>query len=336
MTVLIARMLPQEEFEVRFVVVGRTRGDIMGFIPEGYPVRHLKIKSIWMGGTTGMWKMVREERPDIVFSSMLYLNTRLIVAARLCGVKVIVRNNIDLSRTKHKANLPLVRLTYRWADRVIAQQEEMHDEIISYTGLPAEKVLTLHNPIDVDYIEECTRADNPFPEEAQSQYKYIWAGRFSPQKGQDLIVQAFEMVHRERQDAHLYLLGKYDETSTFFKSITSFIQSHNIQEFVHFLGFDSNPYRWMMHADCYVMPSRLEGLPNSLIDAMYLGKPVVAARCIPAIDRIVRDGYNGIVVEPGNTEALAEGMMRAPELRDFRMTYQPATSEDFISLFKSI
>lgn len=336
MTVTIAKMLPQDEFEVKFVVVGRGLGDIVKFIPSDFPIRLISLKSIWCGGTIKIWSMVRKERPDIVFSSLLYLNVRLILAAKLCGVKVIVRNNIDLSRTTHKINIPLVRHTYKWADKVIAQQEEMYNEIISYTSLPAEKVITLHNPIDVDYIKECLKADNPFPQEAQGQYRYLWVARFSPQKGQDLIVRAFEMVHRNKPNAHLYLLGKYDEGDAFFKSIRDFVESHKIQEYVHFVGFDSNPYRWMKYADSFVMPSRFEGLPNTLIDAMYLGKPVVATRCIPVIDRIVKDGYNGIVVESENVKALAEGMKNAPSLKDFEMTYHPATCEDFISLFRNI
>ena len=336
MTVLIAKMLPQDEFEVKFVVVGRGLGEIVRFIPSGYSIRQIPLKSIWCGGMIKIWNVVREEKPDIVFSSLLYLNVRLIIVAKLYGTKVIVRNNIDLSRTTHKANIPLVRLTYKWADKVIAQQEEMHDEVISYTGLPAEKVVTMHNPIDVDYIKECLKADNPFPKEAQSQYKYLWVARFSHQKGQDLIVGAFEMVHRDKPNAHLYLLGKYDEGDDFYKSISDFVDCHELREHVHFVGFDSNPYRWMKHADCYVMPSRFEGLPNTLIDAMYLGRPVVATRCIPVIDRIVKDGYNGIVVESENVKALAEGMKGASSLKDFEMTYRPATCEDFISLFRII
>ena len=336
MTLTIAKMLPQDEFDVKFVVVGRTLGDIVKFIPSDYPVCLIQLKRIWYGGTIKIWNMVRKEKPDIVFSSLLYLNVRLILSAKLCGVKVIVRNNIDLSRTTGKINIPLVRLTYKWADKVIAQQEEMHDEIISYTRVPAEKVVTMHNPIDVDYIEECLKAGNPYPQGAQSQYKYLWVARFSPQKGQDLIVRAFEMVHRDNSNAHLYLLGKYDEGDTFFKSIRDFVESKKIQEHVHFVGYDSNPYRWLKHSDCYVMPSRFEGLPNSLIDAMYLGKPVVATKCIPVIERMVKDGYNGIVVESENIEALAEGMKNAPSLKDFEMTYHPATCKDFISLFRNI
>ena len=50
-TVTIAKMLPQDEFEVKFVVVGRGLGDIVKFIPSDYPIIHLSIKSIWLGGT---------------------------------------------------------------------------------------------------------------------------------------------------------------------------------------------------------------------------------------------------------------------------------------------
>lgn len=335
MTVTIAKMLPQDEFEVKFVVVGKSIGDIANFIPSNYSVILLKINSIWFGGTLRIWNTIRIEKPDIVFSSLLYLNVRLIVAANIYGAKVVVRNNINLSQTSQKLYVVLVQLTYRFADKVIAQQEEMCDEIIRYTKLSKEKVVTLHNPIDTDYIDSCLKTGNPFPQETKNQYKYIWAARFSPQKGQDLIVRAFDKVHQERPNTHLYLLGKYERNSIFFQSIMNFIENHNLQEHVHFIGFDSNPYRWIKHADCYVMPSRFEGLPNSLIDAMYIGKPVVATRCIPVIDRIVKDGYNGIIVEPENIEALTEGMKEAPLLKDFEMTYHPATNKDFISLFQN-
>ena len=336
MTIIIAKMLPRHEFEVKFIVVGRSVGSIIEFIPSDYPVRLIHVKSIWLGGTIKIWNFIRKEKPNIVFSSMIYLNARLILAAKLCGIKVIVRNNTTLKRTTQQINKLLILLTYRWANIVIAQQEEMRDEIISFTRLPAEKVITLHNPIDVEHIKECLKAENPFPREAQSQYKYICIARFNPVKGQDLIVRAIEMVHRERPNAHLYLIGKYDENSSYFKSIKEFVESHKLRECVHFMGYDSNPYRWMKYAECFVMPSRLEGLPNSLIDAMYIGKPVVATRCIPVIDRIVENGYNGIVVDSDNVMALAEGMRNAPLLNDFEMTYHPSSNNNFISIFNSI
>ena len=66
---------------------------------------------------------------------------------------------------------------------------------------------------------------------------------------------------------------------------------------------------------------------------MYLGKPVVATKCIPVIERIVQHGYNGILVDTENIEQLAEGMIEALSLKDFKMTYQPATKQDIVPLF---
>lgn len=84
------------------------------------------------------------------------------------------------------------------------------------------------------------------------------------------------------------------------------------------------------------MPSRQEGLPNALIEAMYLRRPVVAALCIPIIGRIVKDGYNGYIAESENIISLASCMLKAPGLKHFKMTYQPAPKDSFIKVFMDI
>ena len=335
MTITLAKMLPRDEFEVKFVIVHRSLGTIVNFIPPEYEVIHIPVHNIWCAATLRMINVIRREKPDAVFSSLLYLNYRLIVAARTCGAKVIVRNNIDLSRTSSSWSRRMVIFTYRWADKVIAQQEEMHDEIIEFTGLSAQKVITLHNPIDTDSIDVKAKEPSPYIN-ADKQLKYVWVARFSREKGHDLLIKALHLVRKKNSNAHLYLVGKFEQAGAFFQELTRLIDSLDLKDYVHLVGFDSNPYRWVKNGDVYVMPSRLEGLPNSLIDAMYLGKPVVATRCIPVIDRIVEDGYNGYVVPSEDVEAMAEAMLKAPELKGFKMTYKPASKEDVVALFRRI
>lgn len=149
-------------------------------------------------------------------------------------------------------------------------------------------------------------------------------------------MKAFDMVHKNNCNTHLYLVGKYDWNVVFDKNVKKYVEENGLSDFVHFVGFDNNPYRWMKNANVYVMPSRLEGLPNSLIEAMYFGIPVVATRCIPVIDRIVRDGYNGYIVPSENVEAIATAMLKAPLLKNFEMTYSSATKEDFVNLFQCL
>ena len=335
MTVTIAKMLPPEMFEVKFVIVHRLLGTIVKFIPENYEIIHIPVHNIYCAATLRKMRVIRREKPDVVFCSLLYLNARLIIAAKLCGCKVVVRNNIDLSRTLSKIAPFLVKMTYRWADKVIAQQEEMHDEIIAYTGISNERVITLHNPLDVKDIDKKLHAASPFTDKG-SQIKYVWVGRFSYEKGQDLAVKALQLVINTIPNAQLYLVGKYDRNDDYCKSVFDYDEKHSLTDVVHFTGFDTNPYRWVKNCDCYVMPSRLEGLPNSLIDAMYMGRPVVATKCIPVVERIVKNGYNGYLAENEDVESIADGMIKALQLRNFSMTYCPASKADFINLFVNV
>ena len=335
MTITLAKMLPPDDFEVKFVIVHRSLGTIVNFIPPEYEVIHIPVHNIWCAATLRIIKVIRREKPDAVFSSLLYLNYRLIVAARICGVKVIVRNNINFNAYVSNYQRTMVFLTYRWADKVIAQQEEMHDEIIEFTGLSTQKVITLHNPIDTDSIDVKAKVPSPYIH-ADRQLKYVWVARFSREKGHDLLIKALHLVRKKNSNAHLFLVGKFEQAGAFFQELTRLIDSLDLKDYVHLVGFDSNPYRWVKNGDVYVMPSRLEGLPNSLIDAMYLGKPVVATRCIPVIDRIVEDGYNGYVVPSEDVEAIAEAMLKAPKLKGFKMTYKPASKEDVVDLFRNV
>ena len=111
------------------------------------------------------------------------------------------------------------------------------------------------------------------------------------------------------------------------------VKDKGLQDYIHFVGYDDNPYRWMKFCDCFVLPSRIEGLPNVLVEAMYLGRPVVATKCIPFISRMVDDGKNGILCETENPQALANAMIKAVDLKNFKMTYKPSTADDFIKIF---
>ncbi len=335
MTVFIAKMLPPEKFDIKFIVVGPELGEIVKFIPTDYQIKLIRLRKIWHGGLFRIWNVIRKEKPNIVFGSLLYLNARLILAASLYKTKVIIRNNIAFSEIQKRVNSLLIHITYKWADLVIAQQEEMHDEIISFTGISPEKVITLHNPIDTTLIDERTKAPSPY-KKSDNSIKYVWTARIDPTKGQDILLSAFKILHRQLPNTKLYIVGKYILEDKYYQELKQYVKDNGLSDCVMFTGFDDNPYKWVVNADCYVMPSRKEGLPNSLIDAMYLGKPVVATTCIPVISRIVRDGYNGILVAPEDVEAMAAAMQKAIYLKDFKMTYTPASKEDFISLFRDI
>jgi glycosyltransferase involved in cell wall biosynthesis len=332
MTILIAKMLPQDEFEAKFIIVGKTKGDIVKFIPDNYEIILLQIRGLWDFCTLRIINLLRKEKPHVVFASLMYLNARIIWASKLLGIKSIIRNNIDLFNALPK-NRWYAKLSYRWADCIISQQEEMRDGIIEVTHSSPQKVVTLQNPIDTTLIDVKSKAASPYNKDDQS-IKFVWTARIHRSKGQDILIQAFNIVHQAIPNSKLYFIGKYEPNDTYFQGLAKYVKDNELSDSVIFTGFDDNPYKWVANAECYVMPSRKEGLPNSLIDAMYLKKPVVATTCVPVISRIVKDGYNGILVAPEDVQAMANAMRKALQLNHFEMTYVGANKDDFINLFK--
>lgn len=333
MTVNIAKMLPLDRFEVKFVIVHRNLGTIIDFIPKGYEIIHIPIHNIWCFATLRMYRIIKKEKPHVVFSSLVYINYRLAFAAKIADVKCIIRDSIGLDEIEsHPYVYFFTKRMYPFANLIIAQQEEMRNEILKRISISPKRVITLHNPIDTNLI--INKIDVPSPYREEKFIKYVCVARFKHSKGQDLLVEAFAKVKKQLYNAELFLIGEYCKERSYDALVTELVNMHNLQDSVHFVGFDNNPYKWIKNATVYVMPSRMEGLPNSLIEAMYLGLPVVATRCIPVIDRIVEDGYNGYIVETDNGETLADAMIKALNLKNFQMTYKSATKDDFIRLFE--
>lgn len=330
-TVTIGKMLPRDRYEVVFVLAGKTMGTMGDFIPEGYRVEHIVFRNIWLGVKRRFYEVLRRERPYAVFCSSMTHSVRLIQAARkVGGIKIVIRN-CNYFKTLRWDQLLYCKLTYKYADIIIAQQEEMRQDILSHIKLDPNKVIALQNPLDKGYIAKKSNMPSPYRE--KDAIKYLWVGRFDRTKGQDILAKAFVIVDKRNPKARLYFVGNHRDDA-FFHSVEQTLKDGDCINRVHFVGYDPNPYRWMKHCDCFVLPSRIEGLPNSLIEAQYLGRPAVAATCIPIISRIVEDGVTGYTVPPEDPEAMAEAMLKAPALGTIQSTYHSANDEEFIKLFR--
>lgn len=332
--VLIGKLLPHEQFDVKFIVAQRNKLEITEFIPKYYSVTIIPDRSIRDLCILRMIKMIRGERPDVVFAPCRYLSRNLIIASKLSRIscKIIVRSDNPL-KTLDKKGRWLVRKTFPYADVVIAQQEEMAQEIINEYPVPAHKVVVLHNPIDEETISKKSMALSPYSNDDET--RFVWVARISEtgSKGHDVLIEAMREIRRHINNANLYLVGRYNENGTYYQKLKSLVKDLGLQECVHFIGYDDNPYKWVKNADCFVLPSRVEGLPNALIEAMCLGKPVVSTLCLPIIERIIEDRQNGYKVPIENPSALADAMIKALTLRDCKMTYRPAGREEIIKVF---
>ena len=305
-TTTFARMLDKEQLETAFVIVGRRKGDVVHYIPEGS--RIIFVPALTMSDF--VWQkfffLMKRERPDYVFSSITPINCHVIHAAQYLGIKSIVRCNCAVERIIGR-DLKWSRKYYPQADLVIAQTEQMREELISTLSISPGSVITLHNPIDKYLIDLKANEENPFGQENGK--KYVWVGRFNKIKNVDVLLNAFVRVVDKEPLSKLYLIGKIEESNDYYKMILSLTKELGIEKRVVFTGFQTNPYKWIKNADCLVLTSSSEASPNVVFESLYLGTPVVVSNCTPDLDRLVTSG-NGYIVQVGDVEGTFNAMIR--------------------------
>ena len=332
MSVTITKSLDRKKFEVVYYLVGPTddkeKAPLLAFIPNDLKVHCVAgSNSLFMIGK--YLRILLKERPDIVFSSVININNKLLLLRNLFKkTKFIVRcDNYLYTYTDRQRRI--IAKTYHRADIIIAQTEEMKQELINEMHISEDRVVALQNPVDTETInKKIQTGNNPYSDD--DKVRYVASGRFAHQKGFDLLVEAFAIVKKQQPEAELYIVGRNDGgCEDYYNEVKQLIEKHGLQDSVKCVGFQNNPYVYIKYADCFVLSSRWEGLPNVMIESLYLGTPVAAFKCIPVIGRIVTDGADGYLAEKENVESLAKAMMKASELGRVISVYKSASMDDF-------
>lgn len=336
MTASVATALETSRYEVVFYLLGEFIGDsdITDFIPETYRVERLRRRNP-VGVVWQFYKILRKENPDVVFCSVQYMNRKLLFLSQLFPKCRFIIRNANYLYTHTLLQKFLMTLSYPFADVIITQTEEMREELIKGLRLQSkDKVLVLHNPVSTKLIDEKLKCKSPI-EHDKSKVRYVAVGRFHRVKGFDLLVKAFVIVLQRQPNAELHILGRTDEDcSDFYNEIKHIAEENAIEDKVFCPGYTNNPYAYESKCDCFVLSSRNEGLPNVLIEALYIGLPAAAYNCIPMIERIVEEGKTGYLAEKENVVSLANAMVKASVLGRIKTTYKSEGIEDFTKLFE--
>ena len=145
------------------------------------------------------------------------------------------------------------------------------------------------------------------------------------------------MVAKKIHDTELYIVGDTTHSNgDVLAQLNRLIAVNSLSGKVFFPGFRENPYPYVKNCNVFVLSSRYEGLPNALIEALFLEKPCAATSCIPIISRIITEGDNGYLASSENPSELADAMLKASKLTEIKNTYKPGSSDDFVSLFNRV
>ncbi len=342
-TVTIAKILDKNKYDVRIIVTDMKDCEIARFIPNDINVLFLNEKHLRLSFFKKAKNLILHERPKYVFTSLAFICIPLLIICKVwCNdVRAIVRGQInprfwtELSgKLKWKGCFVEVlnRILYPFAYKVVAQTPTMRDGIIKYFGVKPEKCICLYNPIDKQTIDLKIAEKTPYPDN-KNVYRYVAVGRCQKQKGFDMLIAAMKKVVQINPNSHVYIVGSTGSGPEY-SYLLHLCKEYGVEDNIHFEGFQENPYKYIKYADCFVLSSRFEGLPNVLIESVYLKKQAVAFTCVPVIEEIIQDGVNGLLVEPENVSKLAQAMIRIQSLDlNDSSQYQPSDDDSFNQLF---
>ena len=291
-------------------------------VPEGITVHQFASRGSLARATFALRRLLSDWRPDVALSFLTRANVAAWLARRHAMPLVISERVNTSAHLSHglagQLSRRMVALAYPRADHLIAVSHGVADDLAANFGVDRGKVTVLSNPVDLASIEASAAAA---PEiEIEGPY-VVAAGRLVENKNFALLIDAFVDA---QMPGKLVIIGEGPLRA----DLEQRARDRGAADRIVLAGFVANPFPILANADLFVLSSNAEGFPNALVEAMALGRPVIATNCASGPSEILADSRaadldglifasHGTLVPTNDRSALAEALraLRDPALR---------------------
>ncbi len=279
----------------------------MGPIGEALQLAEVPVEALGVRSPGQAWRLarlarlLRHARPHLVHTHLFHANVLGRMAARIAGVPRVVSSVHIIERE---------RAWHPWLEAVTSPLVDVEvcvgasvREFMAEAGVPEGKLAVIENGVDlagVDRAAATPRDEVPVPEGVPF---LLTVARLHAQKGLDVLLEAAALLRR--RPFRWVVAGEGKEHD----ALASRSRRLGVDDVVRLAGFRGDAVGLMKSCDLFVLPSRWEGLPIVLLEAMAAGRPVVATRVGGNTDLVV-DGETGILVPPDDPAALAAAIER--------------------------
>lgn len=276
------------------------------FVLRGY-VQLMKLFSPQL-----LYRTIIRERYDIVVAFLEGAVTRIVSGCPYSDSKKVAWIHVE------QHTMPVVSYCYRndtevnrcysRFDKILAVSDTVHRDIESLLPVHCDVLYNINEDEQIRALAKEPIQDFGF----SSGFNLISVGKLDPQKGFDRLIRIHARLIREGIANHLYLVGSGPQELELKRLATDL----GVLDSVHFMGYQSNPYKYVSQSDLFVCSSRFEGLSTSVTEALILGRPVVSTRCSGAEELLGFNNEYGIVTD-NDEDALYRGvhqMLITPDL----------------------
>jgi len=271
---------------------------------------------------TKLAKIMRREKPDVVHTHLDVIKYA-VAAAKLSGIRHCVHtvHNVAYEEAEGKLQKIINTVYFRLGWSVpVALSPEVQRTIVSFYGVKEETVPVIYNGVDLIRCLPKTGYELSDP------VQLLHIGRFNYQKNHRGLLDAFSLILKKQPNCCLNLLGDGE----LLQEMEAYAEELGIREKVIFHGSQSNVCPYLHNADIFLLPSKFEGMPMTIIEAMGTGLPVVAS-AVGGVPDMLRNGESGMLVsqEPQSVADAVLTLLEDQELRRILGENARSDSEQF-------
>ncbi len=270
--------LDRERFDPLFLTLNEM-GPIREWIAKDIPFYAFKNRTV-KNSIFQLRAFIKEHQPDVLFTTMVHMNgLALLMKIFFPHIRVIVREAALPSSIlkgygiKGKLCFLVYKCLYPKADLVISNCSQMVEEFKNKLKIKLNNHQILFNPVDLKPIFAQMPDQLSAPKDRENMAYFVCVGRLSYEKGYDRLIQALANSP-PRKNWRLDIIGE----GHYRQQLEELIQLYNLQDHVFLCGYRPRPWDIAAQADCLLLPSRWEGMPNVVLEGFSCGIPAIAMR----------------------------------------------------------
>ncbi|NLG19202.1 MAG: glycosyltransferase family 4 protein [Fibrobacter sp.] len=310
---ILAQNLDHERYELGAVVYEYQENSFGKRFQElGGKIFDLKIPQKFYNEPKALFSLYdffRKYRPHIVQTHVLKANLYGTMAARMAGVPVVMATEMTLKNIAHSQITrfrdslmqPVAGYFIDRCDKFMVTSEFIKQQWRNSGNEGLFEVI--YPPFNIEKYDEAVRVPRKITSSLGKRVGFV--GRLSEEKGIDVLLRAMKEVLKEVPDADLTIVGTGPQE----QELRGLSKMLGLSDKVIFTGYRSNSFEALREMDLFVLPSRTEGCPIVILEAMAMGLPVVATD-VGGNPELLIDGKTGILVPSGDHARMAEAIIK--------------------------